>query len=250
MFNKNIIKKIYFYLPEYFSKPIKLKTKFIFIVGCGHSGTTLVATLIGRSNEMLLLPEETGVFKRPIFTAREIVKQWDIITRYFNKKYCVEKTPKHIRMIEKIFKVIPESRVVIMTRNPVDNIASLKERSKSFNTSLKRWIEDNKAGTKWLEDPRVLVIKYELLIEDRQEFLNQINKHLGTNLKLEIFDESSSQWSEEHSLAGKTELLVKRINQVTKPIYDTRGSGKLILSSEELQIIKNKTEKLNRELGY
>ena len=68
-------------------QPIATDIKSCFIVGCGHSGTTLVAEKMGRNEHCFLVNRETGIFIPPagLRQAKAAVKEWLFFTECNHK---------------------------------------------------------------------------------------------------------------------------------------------------------------------
>jgi hypothetical protein len=112
----------------------------IFILGCGHSGTTLLRKLIGNHKNILEINYESY-----IFYTKEIIKfdEWNNDRKLCNKKWICEKTPKHIYKIDMIYEYINDPKVIIIIRNGFDVITSLLQRYGNINIALNRYINDN-----------------------------------------------------------------------------------------------------------
>ncbi|NBC11389.1 MAG: hypothetical protein GVY24_06590, partial [Planctomycetes bacterium] len=65
----------------------------IFIVGCGHSGTTLLLRLIGAHPQIMPLLEETWALVNGEY---QRLHGWDLSCFKAGKQRWVEKTPSHI----------------------------------------------------------------------------------------------------------------------------------------------------------
>lgn len=111
-------------------------------------------------------------------------------------KFWVEKTPFNSFYFEKILTIFPSAKFIYISRNPFDNLASIKkwfQRSKKpFRLSLElRGMKKSYRITKKLVKKypnQVLIIKYEDLVVDPKLKLNKITNFLNIkyNKSLEI----------------------------------------------------------------
>ena len=65
-----------------FMKPSQ-KTKIlspIFIVGCGHSGTSIMLALLDAHSKIEVIPDESWVFFRNILKRIYLLRKWDTIS--------------------------------------------------------------------------------------------------------------------------------------------------------------------------
>lgn len=81
-----------------------------------------------------------------------------------NGKRLVEKTPSHIRCVEEIFKVFPNAKVLICTREPAEIIASHRKRKKK-ELDLGKKIDD--PSLVWLSHTTDQYIKYFLNLDKK-----------------------------------------------------------------------------------
>ncbi|GHD33678.1 sulfotransferase domain-containing protein [Halioglobus pacificus] len=102
--------------------------RFLFICGCGHSGTSLLLAIFSAANDVHALTDETHFLLS--HSTCEFKSQYGYLAQGGN--LIVEKTPKHVYALDKIV-ADPECGALVMVRNPVDVIASLKREVLMFN---------------------------------------------------------------------------------------------------------------------
>jgi hypothetical protein len=135
----------------------------VFVVGCGHSGTTILSQLLASFDETLSVPSKAsefyGVYESGLFirnfswSLREAqMKAWDSLALAQNKSVWIEKTPKHVHYAEEIKAMIAGAKFIVAFRNGLAVVASLVQRGFSFEASLKRWEIDNRAALQILEN--------------------------------------------------------------------------------------------------
>ncbi len=95
----------------------------VFIVGCGHSGTTLVLRTLSRIPGFWAPPFETNWATYPAAEAHERLSK---LSQEAADRHCrlVEKTPKHIFFIDKIFALCPSARVIVVVSCPDIGVGS------------------------------------------------------------------------------------------------------------------------------
>jgi hypothetical protein len=103
---------------------------FVFIVGCPHSGTTIIHRLYSIHPEVFGIPGESGLFlNNP--TQDKIKKTFELWQRQAvetGKQFVVEKTPWHGLKMQQILEIDPSIRFLFIVRNPIDTYGSLKQR--------------------------------------------------------------------------------------------------------------------------
>lgn len=148
----------------------------IFILGCGHSGTTLLRKIIGNHKNILEINYESY-----IFYTKEIIKfdEWNNDRKLYNKKWICEKTPKHIYKIDMIYEYINDPKIIIIIRNGLDVITSLLQRYGNVNIALNRYINDNYQWLLHKNKEKFHIIKYENLILNTEIELQKICHYLN-----------------------------------------------------------------------
>lgn len=155
--------------------------KKIFIVGCGHSGTSLMIRMLGSHSEIHAISGETNIFLDENNEERIDFKigEFDRDAILLKKKAWVEKTPKHIHKIHKINEIISNASIIAMVRHPNDVACSLRARGYTYKQGLERWIRDNNALVDELKNNNIYIQKLEDLISDpnicARKILNFLN---------------------------------------------------------------------------
>ena len=111
-----------------------------FICGCGHSGTTIVARIIGAHREVFWPPFETE-----IFLAEEREAYWNYLALLSlaaksGKRALVEKTPRHLYRLDLIRKLVHGAKFVITVRDGRDVAASFIKRVGNADVGIRRWL--------------------------------------------------------------------------------------------------------------
>lgn len=244
-----------------FDKKVSVKFPPIFVVGCGHSGTTLLATLLGRSEEYYLITQETYIFENRwlVWDIKRAVVGWEADA---GKRRWVEKTPRHINHMDRIKRVFPTSQVIALVRNGFDVVASMKRRGISPRTAADRWIADMEQLQRWRAHPDIHIIYYEDLVLTPESVLRKLGGFLGatTDLSalLKISTDISWNYSGSRDISTDSQKerlrrrahLERRNTQVNKPIYNDIGNSRRLLDEKEMASLKALFDKKFAAWGY
>jgi hypothetical protein len=222
----------------------------IFIIGCGHSGTTILNKIIGNHKNIYGLDYETSIFEKlddnGVLNKLSI---YDNNRKSVKKKWICEKTPRHTYHLARIYKLANKPKIIIVVRDGRDVIASLFKRYMDFDKSINRWINDN---FEW--------INY-FLVKNNADLINNENFHLVkyenfvSNPEIEIkkvcdfikeeYDDNMLNYKKEQILLPKNILKTRidgkehnllRLYQINQDIYD--GSGRYQKDLTEIQLNK------------
>lgn len=230
-------------------RPIESNIRSCFVVGCGHSGTTLMAARIGSAKECFPIARETGLFMpdRGLHATTTALRELLYVAEAAGKEMLVEKTPKHIHAIDNIRKVLPEARIVLMTRNPLDNCASLYKRFGNLDYCIERWCLDNREAVKAKSHGSfVHHVRFEDLTERPEQTLQSVYRFLDLTWEADILDAGQTAYDK---LSGSGNIVVRR-EQVAKPITLNRDSWKKVFTEEQRDLVTSRTRELASELGY
>lgn len=193
----------------------------IYLVGMPRSGTTFVQTLIATSDDVYSLPE-TQVFEagydlfhpkpslrsivmsnlriwkrlRHIGLNRGFIATSDIScimkfhrameseAKSHQKSFYLEKSPIHLKYVERISFVNSDCRFVFVLRDPVMNISSyvkaletweVPSNTKSQSAAIARWFQDTALSLLLCKKLNGLLVRYDALI-DRHHAEDEISK--------------------------------------------------------------------------
>lgn len=231
-----------------FVPSVDTERQFIFICGCGHSGTTLLAARLGNHPETFFIARETACFSWPrgLYATSKIISEWLHFSSAAKATTIIEKTPKHVHSVKRIKRLIPKAKIVAMTRNPLDNIASLYARLDNLDAAIDRWLVDNRAVLKHRDSDSILLIRYEDLTESPQFWFREATEFGGLNWSENILNTGVT----EYDLADQVPHMSKRAREVSQPIEPKVGSWRSILSEAQAHYVLAKTSTLARDLGY
>jgi hypothetical protein len=230
----------------------------IFIVGVGHSGTSLLIKLMGLHSRIGIIPFETNfayVWPEPCEKARKFFARCSRFASCLGKARWVEKTPSHIFRIKEILEHVPEGKILLIIRDGRDVAYSFKERFGTVKGGVERWINGNRAGEAFWKHPNVHVVKYESLVTDLEKTLREIMAFLG-----EEFEERqlrhhetpvyyfSSRIDNPGGPIGEKHPQYRNW-QINQPLFDGRGKWQR-LSEEEKQLVKTRMGEMLVAYGY
>lgn len=230
------------------AEPIKSTVKPIFIVGCGHSGTTLLASLLFQHPSVLPIPLETNYF-HPIhapFHSLRMFSQWSAIAKSQEKYAIVEKSPKNIHRIGEISKFILGSKFIFVCREPVECVASLNRRFNDLSFCTERYCLDNQAGIEWLNCEMIKKIKLEELLSDTERTMRELQKFCGLEFSTKTLNPSINFYD----LGGSSGLMSHRVQQMSELVTKPSSEISSQLSEEDISFVLSRTLKVAEALGY
>jgi hypothetical protein len=223
--------------------------RFCFVAGCGHSGTTLLASKLGLHPQALLISRESNIFapSHGLRLARVILNEWLAFARQEDRSVVLEKSPKHVHSVVRIRRLLPLSRIVIVVRNPLDTCASLYRRFNDLDLAVERWLMDNEAARAALREPATLLVRYEALTREPAATLSAACAFLGLPWDPELLTRTGSAYGTYQELRRN---MAVRHEQVSEPIRDNNGRWREVLDSRQAAVVRERTAALAGQLGY
>ena len=242
----------------------------LFICGCGHSGTSLLQAIMLAHSRCTGIREESELFlhnnESTVIPYMRAIEAADP-----TKLYIVEKTPRHVRRIDDIIKVFPESTFLICYRHPLDVVGSLVKRGFSLNDAIVRFNCDNMCWLSNKHRKNFIEVRYEQFVINSLPCLQNICSKLGIQFESAMLDywklsetyynidksrynnyvtENMNKNIEDFERdEGENHLLLRNF-QLKQPIRDMSGSWKLRLSAREVEEVITRTNDVARLLGY
>lgn len=232
----------------------------VFIVGCGHSGTSILLALLGNHPHFYPVPKESALFTRDDNTVYKIMEEWDNICKNQGKFRWIEKTPPHIFQIHRFMAFRPKSQFILILRDGRDVICSLRHRIgyEGIADRVDRWVYDNMAGLPYWEHPQVMIVKYEDLILNPENKLQHICSFLNEVYSDQLLNFHKTQRKWYSDIIDKPDVIVSlkdhnrmRNWQINQPLFDGRGRWVTEMTDDEKAYFKNSAAQLYLEkFGY
>jgi hypothetical protein len=234
-------------------RPIEFPLESCFVVGCGNSGTTLVAARLGMHPGAVLVPTETNLFepRRSLARARARLVAELEGARAAGAGLLIEKTPKHVHSVARIRRLLPRARVIAVLRNPFDTCLSLRRRVEGrrwggLDYAIERWLIDNRAVLALRGDPLAAEVRYEALTAAPETEFRRLLAFVGLPWDPAVLATGPSAYG---SVAQRTPTMRLRADQVGRPIRPNTGQWRRELAPEEVARVRERTEALWLALG-
>lgn len=229
-------------------KPLEQDVSICFVVGCGHSGTTLTAARLGKAENAHLFGWETNIFHPGHGLYASSLAFGNLINAVHDPQVCfIEKTPKHVHCVKRINRIVPNARFVVVTRNPLDVCASLAKRFGDLKYCAERWNLDSGASFKLLESSdQAIRVRYEDLVRSPETEFKRLLAFLNLSWKDAVLEAGGTEYRSEY-LGGNMKLRSEQVNQVIQPNIGTWPDQ---LSQAQKTYILRKTDHWARALGY
>ena len=222
--------------------------RFGFVVGCGHSGTTLLVSRIANHPEVEAIGRESFAFdpQHGLYASRQILREWSERAQSRGRSLVVEKTPKHVHCIERIRRLLPEAPIVAIVRDPLDTVASLTRRFGEFRLCLERWLIDNRELLRWRSTDGIYCLRYEDLVDDPEARLQGVCDHLGLSWSPLLLGQGEPAFGR-----GSANAFVnKRRDQVAGRISRQERHVADALSAGQCELVRRETAQLAAAFGY
>ncbi len=230
----------------------------IFICGCGHTGTTILARIIGNHSKIHLINFETGMFLLNRYYIKDkLIKKFSNEALKKKKFYILEKTPRHIWHVDYINKIIKDPKFILTTRRPEETIYSLYKRYKNLDLAIQRYQDDSIQTLRSLELKNSILIKYEDLILNTEVTLKKICKFLNLRIEKDMinFFKKPIEWNLTNPFSGKKDYHNEKRNmQANLPLSREIKKNEIPLKiKKKINIFLNKKNigsKIKKQFGY
>jgi len=235
-------------------KGIKICKPPIFIVGCPHSGTSILLAILGSHSRIYSIPFESRLAY--IIKPKLLLRGFDILAISSGKYRWVEKTPYHITRIEKLLDLCPDAKILLIIRDGRDVACSMRDRTGSIEFGIKAWTNYNRQGETFHKHPNVHILKYEQLVESFEASLSDIVSFIGEYYESEMreyykipkYFNLANEIRRPPDAFGANHI-VNRNWQINQPFFDGRGKW-IQMTDEEKRIVKDQANEMLVEYGY
>ena len=247
---KYLLKRAVTKIEDWFFRPVRITVNTVFVVGCGHSGTTLLAAKLGRHNDILSIGKESNLFlpyKNSLYMSSRILAEWQDFALSDKKQCVLEKTPKHLYCVDRISKVAPDHKMVAMIRNPLDTVSSLNKRFHDLDLCIDRWINDNNQVLALAEKEQVLVVRFEDLTMSPEKVFGEVCRFAGLSYDPAILDAGETAYLDNETTSSNMRV---RSRQVSRKITQNIDGWKASLSEDQARYVIQRTRVVAEKLGY
>lgn len=158
--------------------------KLVLMCGCGHTGSSILARIVGAHSSMYFVTQESGMFlANRYYIEDDYMKRFNASAAAEGKSLILEKTPRHVWHVDYIRRKYPDSKFILTTRDGRETVASLYERSQDFQASLTRYQDDSILSLRQLGQQDTLLARYEDLIDAPASLMQQICGWIGVDFE-------------------------------------------------------------------
>lgn len=232
-----------------------------FVTGCSHSGTTIILRYLASLASVHAVPEETNVFRHATnaVAVRRAITSWRRDAHAHGRSFVCEKTPTHVFRIRRIHRYLPRARIVIVTRDGRDVVASLVRRGVPIDEAIDKWLRAVKASRTHGGDRRVLNVRYEEFTRSPSDVVQRIAEFFDLGDR-DLPDHPSASFA--FDLAGASvpaerpegesgaDHIQLRNWQINQPVYDSSGRWRDTFDAEQLHVVASAIGDELVALGY
>lgn len=242
---------------------LRIPTK-VFICGCGHSGTSIAARILATHPAAYVPQYETEAFLPEKFmppagvaaveAARNLLQQ----AAASGRPAFVEKTPRHVYAVALIRRLVPGARFLMPVRDGRDVAASIAHRTGDLDRGLTRWVTETALVRAEIDQPDVLVYRYEDFIDDPQGMVQRWCAFADLEFTHELLDyhQAEQLWFRTDAVEqgdGRSPPEHRKLRnwQINQPLFDGRGRWQRELNAEQLKLFEQGAAlELMQAFGY
>ena len=209
----------------------------ILICGCGHTGTSILARIIGEHSNIFFVTLESGMFlANRYYLEDSYLREFTDDAKKNSCRLILEKTPRQIWHVDYIRRKYPGTKFILTTRDGRNTVASLYERTKDINLSVTRYQDDSILTLRQIGLDDTYLVRYEDLVKDPPGSISSICGWLGLDFEPEMiqFHLKPIEWNLKNPFStgepDRHDLL--RNKQVNSPLCDNSRPWKERLPKE------------------
>jgi hypothetical protein len=221
----------------------------VFIMGCGHSGTSIILRVLGAHSSFYTIEDESRLFYKH---DRELIRtlfRWEAGLKQKNKKRLLEKTPEHIYCLNRILEIFPKAKIIYMLRDGRDVACSHKHRN-SYEFGVDTWVDATETIMPFLNNKNIKILKLEDFVSNPRLILTEALNFIG-----EDFEETILEYHREPAYYYSSKI-VKPISteegenhrayrnwQINQPIFHSTLRWSTDMTKDEKAYFKQKAQK-------
>ncbi|NNE38190.1 MAG: sulfotransferase [Gammaproteobacteria bacterium] len=220
----------------------------MFIMGCGHSGTSIILRILGAHSSFYTIEEESRLFYKH---DRELIRtlfKWKFKLEQKKKKRALEKTPEHIYCLDRILKIFPKSKIIYMVRDGRDVACSHKHRN-SFEFGVETWIDATETIMPFIHHKNIKILKLEEFVSNPRLKLTELLEFTGEkfeNAMLEYYRQPAFYYSSSIDKPSSVEEgenhRAYRNWQINQPIFESTERWKNEMTEQDKKYFKMKAQ--------
>jgi len=131
----------------------------------------------------------------------------------------------------KILELCPNAKILLLLKDGRDVAFSIRDRTGSIETGIRRWVEDNPAGRDFWSHPSVYVFTYESLIECFESTVKGVLDFLGEEYEngVKAYHKSPRYYYSNKNEKPETAFGKNHDQycnwQINQPLFDGKASG-------------------------
>lgn len=228
----------------------------IFIMGCPHSGTSLLLAIMDSHHNIVGIPYESSLYKANASRTKQLLQDFNSrVLKDPNANRWVEKTPMNLLKIHDMHSKFINAKFIIIIRDGRDVATSIKKRTGNLEQGVDYWLQYTSIGNSAASLDRVYTIFYENLITNMSnelmalcEFLNEkFDVDMMTYYKHERKYYADIIKKPENAFGGNHKY--HRTWQINQPIFDGTKSWKT-LTTDERHFVHNRLCDRLKYYGY
>lgn len=218
----------------------------VFVCGCGHTGTTWLASALGTHPGIYCPPYETSMFTPTRW--HKIAGEFAATARA-GRRVLVEKTPAHIYQLPVIRRSIADARFVMTMRDGRETATSLFIRFKDWDYAVSRWVNAAERIAENAEARDAIVVRYEDLVEDFRGAMERVLSFIGLPYAPEVEDPALRRWTTSSGVID-AHMAARRAQIAREPVRAPPRWPELLPAAQLKQLTTGRGGELMQRFGY
>jgi hypothetical protein len=186
--------------------------------------------------DVFAVTEETYIFHHTRSQA-EIEDWWHRVCNQAQGRRVLEKTPRHVRHLGRVFKHFPQAKIVCLVRDGRDVSCSILRRTGQFHRGVIRWRQDNRHILSFRNHPSIKIVRYEDLVTAPSSTLRSLCVFLGLSFQPDMLRHHEIEFKYEPRRRNAMHA-ARRLQQIRQPIFDGRGRWQTEMTHRQLNLFR------------